>query len=212
MRIYELKDGVYAFNLEESEEKLVISAYEDIKSNIPTEQNWFHEFEENYFFIGNGVAEYSIRAINRVRLRFNLEELCLDETSADEYCRSRDKAHKAARRREWRDEYLSLDKKGREGWYNDNRDVAKRLPPPHFFYAEVKAKRARTLSADTAVQPTDSQQRAARQLKIAKGVPDSDALIAAVVAQLDPDDALAVAEHLDDPALITVLLRKSLQG
>src|SRR5690349_19125332 len=108
MRIFEPKMGSYAFNLEECEERWLISAYEEIKDRIPAGQAWPAEFENHYYQVGYGVRECFIALINSERKRISLEELTLKETWVGDYSRTNDKAYKAGRRRGWRDEYRHL--------------------------------------------------------------------------------------------------------
>src|SRR5579863_9364053 len=141
-RKYEYMPNRYAWNPEKCEEVLLIAAYHEISRYIPPGQPWKAEFENHFFEHGNGIAFEFLDHINaelRRRGRFKVE---IKETDLYDYGRSPDKLLKSNHRQRLLDEISSASVDIRQSRVEQAKVEAEKLPPPHLYFEERKARKA----------------------------------------------------------------------
>ncbi len=227
-RKFELSSGKYAWSLDRCEEILVITAYNEIVRFIAPDQAaiWSHDFERLFFEKGAPLGFYLIERINDVRKRKNLKTLTFRETDVSEYGRITDRAERAKARRALRDEISDLDSKGLAAMIERATLAVDALPPPHFTYDEWKATNERRkiesqvsraaatlrLAQQSAEEGrATSENRMTRTMKMLALTTDQ-ALLDQIIASLNPDEALGLAERIEDPDLRNELVRHSINS
>ena len=230
-RKWEINEGVYAWNMEQCEELLLIAGYEEIKPNIAPGLKWPDEFENHFYQHGNGIACYLLDEINAVRRRLVLPRLDYQETDVLEYGRSTNKLMKSETRRRVRAELASVGLDSRQKMVARALEETKALVPPHIPYEEYKSRRQQ-FSADSLLSRAEvarrvraSQQATAPLLAPEPAKPASLPLEKAVVmlkyakdpelrsgiiAKMSSDDALLAVEKIDDTDVRDALIRHSL--
>jgi hypothetical protein len=113
-RKWEITNGVFAWNMEQCEELVLIAGYEEVKPNITPGSKWADEFENHFYQHGNGIAFSYIDEINAVRRRLVLPRLDYKETDVLEYGRSSNKLLKSETRRRVREEIMSASLENRQ--------------------------------------------------------------------------------------------------
>ena len=224
-RKFEYGPGRYAWNLETCEEEILIAGYQEIYQYIPSDQTWKTLFENRFFDHGNGLSAEFLTAINTVRRRRALELITIRETDVYDYGRSSNKHLKATQRRQVREELSDLGDQPRRHRLEQAHAEAAALPPPHRTYEEFKARQAqhqagallslqevtkRALAHQASNLPTSpakslSPDRAARMLALA-----SPTMWCDIIPKLSADDALQVAETIENPELRDALVKHSL--
>ena len=194
--------GGYAWNVEQCEELLLIAGYEEIYRYIPADQTWKHEFETHFFEIGDGVAAEFVEAINAVRKRCELEVIVIRETNLYEYGRSPDKRIKTNNRRRIREELNDASADERQRRIEWAKVEEQRLPPPHRTYEERKAWKQQQQEAQAA-------SRAPRLVKMLS-LTTSPSIRGDIIQNLSADEALEVAEKIEDTELRDALIKHSL--
>jgi hypothetical protein len=231
-RIYELKPGVGSggrgWAADECEEKWLIAEYAEIRGRIPA-TTWKSDFEMHFYELGSGISHYSLKMINTHLRRIGREPVVLVETNIGDYARNPDKVTKAKIRCALRDRYLTLGAADKIRWQESARDAASALDPPHRTFDELsatkretngnmglsetemehrtKALKATTLAAEEA-QTRDRLARVLRQLKLAK----RPELVAKAIETLNPDEALDLAEQIEDQDMRDMLVERSLEA
>jgi hypothetical protein len=228
-RKYEYVAGRYAWNMEECEEDVLIAAYNEVSRFIPPDQTWKVEFENHFFEHGNGVAFGFLDSINAVRRRRGLDVIAIRETDVHDYARSRDKLLKSNRRRRVRDELINSSVHVREHRTKLALAQAARLPLPHITHDEYKARQQQhrvdsalslaeitkrmlaQQAASTPQPPTEQKklppERAVRMLTLA-----SPEIWHEIIPQLSAEDALDVAEKIENTELRDALVRHSISA
>lgn len=225
-RKYEYMAGRFAWNLEQCEEEVLIAAYDEICRFVPAGQMWKAEFENHFFDHGNGVAFDFLDAINAVRRRRGLNVVMIRETDVFDYARTPDKLLRSNHRRRVREELANASMDVRLRRVERAKAEAERLPAPHLTYEDWKARREASnvesvlsfeeitkrllakqaaSAAATTPKPTLRPDRAARMLTLASPVIRSE-----IITKLSAEDALDVAEKIDDVELRDALVKHSL--
>jgi hypothetical protein len=226
-RKFEHAQGRYAWNLEACEEEILIAGYDEIRRFIPPGQTWTIDFENRFFGWGTGVAVEFLDSINAVRRRRSLDEIVIRETDVYDYGRCLDKPFRSNQRRRVREELNTAKEDVRQRRLELAKAEAERLPPPHRTYEEYKAWRQqhqveshlsleevtrRRLAQQAAVEaksptkPTTlDPERAERMFKIA-----TPGLWGDIISNLSVEDALVVAEKIENPELRDALVKHSL--
>jgi hypothetical protein len=220
--------GRYAWALEQCEEELLIVAYDEICRFIPADQTWKHSFENHFFDFGDPVTAVSVDLINVVRKRRGLAPIVLRETNVSDYGRSRDKSSKSNRRHKVREELKDETPSERCHRLERAKAEEQRLAPPHSTYEEYKVSRGQNetrsklsaaeirkrLLAEQAAKAAESTMKstlppgqAAKMLAIA-----SQNLRGEIIKKLSRDDALEVAEKIEDAELRDALVKHSLEA
>jgi hypothetical protein len=226
-RKFELSPGKYVWYLDWCEEILVITAYNEIARFIaPGQAIWSHDFERFFYEKGAPLGFYLIDRINDVRKRKNLKTLTFRETDVSEYGRIGDRAERAKARRALRDQITELDPKGVAAMIEKATIATDALPPPHFTYEEWKANHERQKSESQAsraavtlrlAQQRADEYRAASEIRMARtmkmlSLVTDKALLDTIIASLNPDEALGLAEQIEDPVLRNELVRYSISS
>jgi hypothetical protein len=228
----------FGWGMERCEERLLWAAYCEIEQRLgPEQQPQKNEFLEAFFDSGLGVKVDHVAWINSSRRRQSLEPVEFKETNVYDYARNTDRSLKAEMRRQMKTEFFGLDTAGQVRWKHQAEEEIARLPAPHHTWDEMRASRTRAspsltpreravrlrvvdqVQAVTESQPEEEapdvgKQNAAvakalRQLKLAR----KSETISKIVAQLQPDDALLLAEtgEIDDADLVDALVARSLE-
>jgi hypothetical protein len=229
-RKWEINEGVYAWNMEQCEELLLIAGYEEIKPNIAPGLKWPDEFENHFYQHGNGIACYLLDEINAVRRRLVLPRLEYLETDVLEYGRSTNKLMKSETRRRVRADLASVSLEIRQKMVARALEETKALVPPHIPYEEYKSRRQQ-FSADSLLSRAEiarrlraSEQAAApiapppakpANLPLEKAVvmlkyAKDPELRSGIIAKMSSDDALLAVEKIEDTDLRDALIRHSL--
>jgi hypothetical protein len=228
-RKYEIGLGRYAWNLEQCEEEILIAAYDEIYRFIPPQATWKDSFENHFFDHGNGISFEFIDRINAVRRRRGFEEIAFRETDIFDYGRSLDKASKANRRRQVREELKIMSEEAWQRRIEHARAEAESLPSPHMTCEQFKARReerkagssltiqemvnravASQAASNAPIQSPPNRQtlppeRAAKMLALA-----SPSIRGEIIQNLSAEDALVVAEKIEDTELRDALVRHCL--
>ena len=228
-RKYQIKPDRYCWALEQSEEEILIAAYEEIRGFIPPDQTWRHEFEMHFFEMGDGILFTFLDLINGVRKRRVLDTVEFQETYASDYVCSCDKQHKSKNRNRIRDELTNASVDVLQRRIEHAKAESERLPPPRTTFDEFKAghlqakpgpelsfteinNRARVFKMANVSEPpakqTLSPDRATRMLKLA-----SENMWREIISKLSAEDALEVAENITENAeLRDALVKHSLEA
>lgn len=224
-RKWEITTNQFAWNFEECEETVLIAAYEEVKGLIPPGQIWQIEFENHFYQHGNGVAFRYVDEINAVRRRAVLPKIEFQETDVYEYGRSTNKLMKSERRQRVRDDLAAQPTDQRLRTIEHARAEVSRLPPPHIPYEQYKANKRRLQEeGDSSREEVGRRVRAFQQSEVVRPKPSLDveravkmlglvsdpALRLEIIDKLSSDDALEVAERVDDTEMRDALVRHSL--
>jgi hypothetical protein len=217
--------GGYAWGPEQCEELILIAGYEEIYRYISADQTWKYDFETHFFDRGVGVAVKFVDAINAVRKRYGLEVIVVRETDVYDCGRSQDRRFKADHRRRIREELKDASADERRRRIEGAKAEEQRLPPPRTTLEEYKVRKqqqarsgltSKELSkraiahqaASTA--PTKPKlslvERTAKMLTLTTSL----SIRGEIIQNLSADDALEVAERIEDTELRDALVRHSL--
>jgi hypothetical protein len=224
-RKYEYVSGRHAWNLEKCEEEVLIAGYDEIRRFIPPEQRWNIDFEYHFFDQGSGITVEFLDSINSVRRRRGLDIIEIRETNVYDYARSHDRSARSKNRRQVREELENATQDERQRRIQLAKAETERLPPALLTYDQYKArlqqhkaesllnfaevrKRLLVQEAATAAKSTRAKlapEQATRMLTLA-----SPNLWDEIIPRLSPEDALAVAEQIDNTELRDALVKHSL--
>ena len=226
-RKFEYRPEHYAWHLEKCEEELFILAYEEICRFIPADQKWKTLFEINFFDQGWGLSFEDLESINSVRRRRGLLDVVVRETGVYEYGRTPDKQMKSNQRRQVREDLKDLSDEMRQYRFEFALAEEAMLPAPYQTYEEYRARQSQqreagSLTMEEVTKRVLAQQnirlgrpvagllspaRAARMLAIV-----SPTLWSEIIPKLSADDALQVAESVNEPELRDALVKHSLEA
>jgi hypothetical protein len=211
-RLYEIPGGDHAWNPVKCEETALLIAYQQILPFIPAGETWRYEFEKFTFDDGYGIADRFIELINTHRRRHGLSPVVFQETDVDDYARDIDRSRRVEHRRILRDEIRAMSEDARQRAFDAALAEAALLPPPHRNWEEYKARRdqyddenqrsreaaavrllANEKQRQDAAKAETRRLRVLRMLKLANA-----ALQDEIIAGLSADDALELAEQIDD--------------
>ena len=217
--------GGYAWNVEQCEELLLIAGYEEIYRYIPADQTWKYELETHFFEIGDGVAAEFVDSINAVRRRCGLDVIVIRETDVYEYGRSSDKRVKADHRRRIREELKDASADERQRRIEGAKAEEQRLPLPRTTLEEYKVRKQQ--QARPGLTPKEINKRAIVR-QAASTAPTkpklsfvecaikmltlttSPSIRGDIIQNLSADEALEVAEKIEDTELRDALVKHSL--
>lgn len=236
-RRYQTKRETWGWNMALCEEKLLIGTYEDAAPRIP-QSPWKVTWEQDFWENGVGVLDATLEEINSHLRRLDRDILTFTETAVDDFARITDRPIKCERRRLLRGEYRGLDTVGKIRWIEEAKDTIAELPPPVMTWEGFKDHQQRKQELP---QATIRQQNLARLAErvAAANVPPPPAptgatinghspnislaikrlrlatkpeTISAIIAKIDPDDALVIADgtELGRPELVDDLVLRSL--
>jgi hypothetical protein len=231
-RKWEISEGVFAWNMEESEELYLIAGYEEIKRYITPQAQWAKDFEQHFYHHGNGIAFAFIDQINAERRRRFLPTLEFTETDVLEYGRSTNKLMKSERRRQVREEINSVSLDIRQRLVNGALAKMQILQPPHLQYDEFKARKRRYFDDSLLSRAEASRRVQATQIVAAPqnppepqtpNLPIEKALLMLkyatnaelrldIISKLSADDALEAVERIEDDEVRDALIRHSLKA
>ena len=137
-RKYEFAHGKLAWNLNRCEETVLIAAYEEIARFIPPTDKWRWQFrfEDRFYEKGDGVGFNFIQDINANRKRKGLKALDFAETDVSEMYRNANKAERANRRCELREQLVDMTPEDRKRFVQQAEADMAELPPPHYTFEE----------------------------------------------------------------------------
>ena len=219
--------GGYAWNPEQCEEEILIAGYYEIYRNIPHVQTWKYDFETHFFELGDGIAAASVDSINAVRRRCGLDAIVIRETDVYDYGRSCDRRVKADHRRRIREELKDASADERQRRIEGAKAEEQRLPLPRTTLEEYKVRKQQQARSD--LTPREINKRAiVQQAASAAPAPTKPKLSLAecaakmltlttnpsirgeIIPNLSAEDALEVAEKIEDTELRDALVKHSL--
>lgn len=229
-RKYLYGDGRFvAYGMEKCEEQLLIAYYHDIEPKIRPDAMWRNEFLDRFYRGGQGVSQASLNLVNGERRRLSLPEYTFRETQMIDYGKQPDRMLKAEWRRQYRDQYLDLDRNGKDDWIEKALDDVERQPEPHFTFdertayrepnlgglsqSELRNRRGALMNNVAPIAPKKIVQKPnlSRQTRLLNIATKLDT-VERIVTSLLPDEALQIAEdgEVNDPDVLDLLVNRSL--